>query len=348
MNYIGIDHHKQYSHMTVMGEDGKIIKTGKVVNFRIEIEKFLEGLIEEAEAVIESGRSSYVMLDLMEELGARVKLGDSKQIKAIARARIKTDKRSSEVLAHLLRTDLIPEVYRRDEENRRAQRVLRQRAFFVGTQTRVKNRIRALLAQQKEELQVEVIGEKNLFGRKGMDRLKQLGLPSTDKELLGALLKLFRHLYERIRESNDLVERLYSQLKPAQLIRTVPGFGKFFSVLVVTEIGDIKRFSSVSKLHSYAGVIPSTYSSGERSYHGRIIKEGNVWLRWAAVEAVWPAVRSDFDIDLYYKKLKKRKSSNAAKVATARRLLTIIYHILNEERCYVPYMRKRSVAFSIV
>jgi len=42
---------------------------------------------------------------------------------------------------------LIPEVHKRSVESRRAQRVLRQRVFFVSTMTRVKNRIQALLAK---------------------------------------------------------------------------------------------------------------------------------------------------------------------------------------------------------
>jgi hypothetical protein len=61
-----------------------------------------------------------------------------------------------------------------------------------------------------------------------------------------------------------------------------------------------------------------------------------------------PACRSDFDIGLYYDRLACRKGANTAKVATARRLLTIIYKVLKEERCYVPYKRqikKESAAF---
>jgi transposase len=54
------------------------------------------------------------------------------EVKAIARAKIKTDKRDSEVPAHLLRMNMIPEVYRRSTENRQAQQVLRQRAFYVS------------------------------------------------------------------------------------------------------------------------------------------------------------------------------------------------------------------------
>lgn len=150
---------------------------------------------------------------------------------------------------------------------------------------------------------------------------------------------MYHQLEKSIKESDELVESLYYKMPEAQLISTVPGFGKFFSVLVATEIADVGRFSKVEKLHSYAGVIPSTYSSAERVYHGKIIKEGNKWLRWAAVEAVWPAVKSDFDLRLFFNKQARRKNINAAKVATARRLLTIIYRILKEGRCYVPYKR---------
>ena len=110
-------------------------------------------------------------------------------------------------------------------------------------------------------------------------------------------------------------------------------------VKAVVEIADIGRFADERKLHSYAGVIPSTYSSGGRTYHGKIIKEGNRWLRWAVVEAVWPAIRADFDVRCYYERLKRKKGANSAKVATARRLLTIIYRMLKENRSYIPYKR---------
>ena len=339
MNYMGIDHHKQYSQMTLMDEHGKELKNERVWNIRSEVEKFLQGAGDEVKAVIEAGRSSYVMVDLLEDLGVDVKIANPKEVKAIAKARIKTDKRDSRILAHLLRADLIPEVYQRSGENRRIQRVLRQRAFFVGTMTRVKNKIRVLLAQQKEEIQEEVNRVKNLFSRRGLEVLKGLGLPDTDRELLDGLLKMHQQLEKRVKESDELVESLYNKMPEAQLISTVPGFGKFFSVMVATEIADIGRFSRVEKLHSYAGVIPSTYSSAEKVYHGKIIKEGNKWLRWAAVEAAWPAVKSDFDLRLFFNKHAKRKNINAAKVATARRLLTIIYRILKEGRCYVPYKR---------
>lgn len=339
MYCMGIDHHKQYSFITVLNEEGDVVKSGKVNNMSLELEKFLIGM-EEMKAVVEAGRSSYTMVDLLEGLGVDVVMAHPKDVKAIAKAKIKTDKRDSHILAHLLRTGMIPEVYKRSQENRSYQRVLRQRVFYVGNQTRVKNRIRTLLAQQGEEIRVEVLRAKNIFSREGLAILKGLRLPERERELIIGLIKTFEHLEKRIRESHALVERLSWQLPEARLIQTVPGFGVFFSVLVVVEIADIGRFEDEGKLHSYAGVIPSTHSSGEKRYHGRIIREGNRWLRWAAVEAVWPAIRADYDLRLHYERRKKRKGANMAKVATARRLLTIIYRMLKENRAYTPYKRQ--------
>ena len=338
MNYMGIDHHKQYSHITLMDETGGVLRRGKVANYRIELEKFLTGF-GDVKAVVEAGRSSYTMVDVLDEMGIEVTIAHPKEVKAIAKARIKTDKRDSWMLAHLLRTDLIPEIYKRSRENRESQRVLRQRAFYVGSITRVKNRIRALIAQQSEVVRDEASRAKNLFGTNGMKVLRGLSLPGNQKELLEALVKTYRHLEERRKETNGLVEKLYLEIPEAQLIHTVPGFGVFLSVLVAVEIADIERFEEVGKFHSYAGVIPSTRSSGERTYHGRIVKEGNRWLRWAAVEAVWPGIRADFDLRCYYERLKRKKGANSAKVATARRLLTIIYRMLKEGRSYIPYKR---------
>jgi transposase len=69
-----------------------------------------------------------------------------------------------------------------------------------------------------------------------------------------------------------------------KLLKTIPGIGEFFARLIDAEIDDIHRFRTSKKLAACAGLVPSTYSSGCKTYHGRIIKQGNKWLRWAFVE----------------------------------------------------------------
>ena len=344
MYFIGVDHHKQVSVMTVLDEDGRELRNERVVNLRQHVLRFLDGY-RPFTAVLEAGRASYVMADLLRELGGEVKLANPLQVKAIAHARIKTDKRDSRTLAHLLRADLIPEVYQRGEWNRRAQRVMRLRAYWVSRQTELRNKIRALLAQQREEIRLEV--EKRdgvLFSQKGLEFLGGLRLPERDQLVLDDLLRGHREIRAHVKVTDGLVKALYGELEEAPRIDTVPGFAKTLSVLVAVEIADIGRFSRPADLHSYAGVIPSTYASGSRTVHGHIPKQGSVWLRWAVVEAVTPAIKKDLALRALYLRLARRKGANVAKIAVARRLLTIIYRLLSERRTYIPGLMKQSAA----
>ena len=336
MYYMGIDHHKQSSHLTVLDQDGQIIKSGAVRNRRLDIEEFIQDVRQELKAVIEAGRSSYTMVETLEELGVEVKIAHPFQVKAIASAKIKTDKRDSRMLAHLLRLNMIPEVYRRSLSNREEQRVLRHRLFYVRMQTRLKNKIRAHLSHQGEDVRQLVEMQDKLFNSDGMKLLRQLALANKDQNILSSLIETLMHIQDKIQESNAFVKQIYQSSQLAQRLKSIPGLGEFFSVLVAVELADINRFASAAKLHSYAGLIPSTHASGQRSHHGRLIRQGNKWLRWALVEAVWPAIKADAFFRIHYQRLARSKGSNSAKVATARRLLTIVYRICKEEREYDP------------
>jgi transposase len=339
MYFIGIDHHKQASFMTVLDEAGQELKKGRMLNTKRDIERFLEGY-RPFTAALEAGLASYEMADLLRDLGGEVKIAHAYQMKAIAQARIKTDKRDSKVLAEALRLGMIPEIYQRGVKNRQGQR-----AYWVAKQTEVKNKIRALLSHQPEEIRLE--GDRRgdgLFSGKGVAFMTALPLEDPDKKILDDLLLGYQELQAHLKTSDELAGRLYQEIKEASLIDTVPGFGRTLSVLVAVEIADIHRFATAADLHSYPGVIPSTYSSGQRTVHGHLTKQGNPWLRGAAVEAVHPAIQKDLGLRVLYTRLAKRKGSNVAKIAVARRLLTIIFRLLTERKAYIPDMSKLSAA----
>jgi transposase len=105
-------------------------------------------------------------------------------------------------------------------------------------------------------------------------------------------------------------------------------------VLILYEIDDVSRFRDDKKLCAYASLVPSTHASGGKVFHGRITKTGSKWLRWAAIEAEQTAVRSDYEFRTYYQRIRVRKGTNAAKVATARRLLAIAYQLLRQGILY--------------
>jgi transposase len=166
--------------------------------------------------------------------------------------------------------------------------------------------------------------------------LRAISLKGEDRQLLDEELELYDALDQRIKRSDGLVEKLAHGDERVKLLKTIPGIAKFFGVLIAREVDDITRFSSEKKFFSYIGIIPSTYSSGGRIYHGRLTKQGNKYLRWAFVEAVWPAVRAAPNLAAYYSRIKAKSGPNPAKIATARRLATIVYRVPRQRRPYYP------------
>lgn len=331
MYYLGVDYHKAFSYCTMMDEQGKVVKQGRMENSSDGVKGFVKGVDEEITGVMEATRNWTLMYDWLEEEIEEVKLAHPLKVKAIAEAKIKTDKIDSNTLAHLLRCDLLPESYVPSREARYVRQVLRQRIFFVRVQTMLKNRIRGIIDKHPE------VGEppvEELFGVKGFEWLKRVNLPEIDKKIVENDLELLTAVKKRISKSDKLIEELGRNDNRVKYLMSIPGIGKFFAVLLCHEIDDINRFRDDKKLHAYAGLVPSTYASGNRVMHGHITKQGNKWIRWAMVEAVWPAIRKDRELRSYYERLKIKKSANCAKVATAKRLLTIVYRILKDKRYY--------------
>ena len=117
-------------------------------------------------------------------------------------------------------------------------------------------------------------------------------------------------------------------------LSSLPGIGAFFAVVLRYEIDDIHRFPTPKKLASYVGLVPSTYQSGNRCFHGRLTKQGNKLLRWAMIEAVTPAVRSSPYFRRYYERINRSSGTGDARVSTARRLLELAWIVWTECRCY--------------
>jgi transposase len=339
MHYIGVDYHKKYSYVVVKDEQGKREGKGMVNNTKEELQEFLKPY-QPGKAALEATRNWGLIYDWLDEMLDDVALAHPLKVRAIAEARIKTDKISADILADLLRSNLLPEAYVPGKETREAKNILRQRMFFVRIETMVKNRIHTILDRHPETLR-QAPNVSDLFGASGMEWLKGVVLPGEDNRLLVSELELFEILKQKISQSNGLVNELGKGDNRAKLLRSIPGFGPFFSVLVAKEIDDIGRFKGDKKLCAYAGLVPSTHASGGKIYHGRIIKTGNKWLRWALIEAVPHAIKSDPELYAYYERIRIKKGKNAAKVATARRLLTIIYRVLSQGRLYERRTNKR-------
>ncbi len=273
MHYIGVDYHKKYSYMVVKDRDGKVERRGMVNNSKEEFRQFLRPY-QPGKAVLEATRNWGLVYHWLEEILDDVALAHPLKVRAIAEARIKTDKISADILCDLLRSNLLPEAYVPGKDTREAKNVLRQRMFFVRVQTMIKNRIHAILDRHPELLS-QAPDVSDLFGASGMGWLKHVVLPGQDNRLLASELELLEVLKGKISESNGLIRELASGDKRVKLLKSIPGLGPFFSVLVAKEIDDISRFKDEKKLCAYTGLVPSTYASGGKVFHGRITRTGN-------------------------------------------------------------------------
>lgn len=140
-----MDLHKNTSSVCVKDSEGKIVRQEKVLTDRNQIKEFVQSLDQPVSVVLEPVSQWYTYADLLESLGAEVRLAHPMKVKAIASARIKTDKIDAAVLTDLLRVNLLPEAYFASKEVRSWKEIVRFRASLLNLRTQVKNKIHAIL-----------------------------------------------------------------------------------------------------------------------------------------------------------------------------------------------------------
>jgi transposase len=328
MLYTGIDYHRSFSYLTTMNEKGEIISQKKLPS-NGEIIDFLKSFGESMEIAIEATPSWYWLYDNLEDEGFEVKLSHPLKTKAIAYAKVKTDKVDSVTLAHLLRSNLLPLSYVAEKPVRLNRELLRYRASLVKIQAGVKNKIHTILA--KSNISHDYT---DLFGKEGMTFLHSLTVAENYKIALEGYLTVLDAVRKEIQLASKKVQQLAEEDHDAVLLMTVPGMGYYSALLVKSEIGDVKRFPSAKQLCAYAGLVPSTYASGNTCFHGHITKQGSRWLRWILIEAAIHAVKRPGVLRHFYFKVERKKGGQIAKVAAARKLLEWTYHILRDGRTY--------------
>ncbi|MBR4308371.1 MAG: IS110 family transposase [Oscillospiraceae bacterium] len=115
-------------------------------------------------------------------------------------------------------------------------------------------------------------------------------------------------------------------------ITTIPGIGNILGAIILAEIGDVKNFTSPAKLLSFAGCEPSIYESGKfKAGSGHMVKHGSSYLRYAVIMAARVASRSSRTFSIYMdKKISEGKHYNVASTHCAKKMIRIIYTILNK------------------
>ncbi len=318
--YAALDLHEKSVQCVLKDDRGKIVRESMMGKDEERILGFLDGT--RAKVVMESGYNHQHIYDVLKEEGYNVTVAHPLMVKAIAYARVKSDKVDARMLADLLRADMIPEAYVPDRDVREVRDLVRRRHYMVKLRTMLKNKIHAEIATRW------IKHEGDLFTEEGKSFLRSQSIDAVND-----YLDTIEFLSEKIRELDEKVKRAGQSDRYAKLLVTIPGVGWYAALLISSEIADISRFPDYEHLCSYARLSPGVRQSGETQHTSRGL--GDSMLNWIMVQCTRVHVRrSDSSITRFYEQVSARRGEKVAIVAAARKLMRAVYIMLKEEQAF--------------
>ncbi len=328
--HLGIDLHKRFAYWVLLSEEKKVLWRGRVETGASAVRAALSRLPvvrEETHAAIEPVTEWGWYADLLQTEGLKVRLVDVFRASITAKMRLKNDKVDALVLAELLHANYLPEAYLAPLETRDLREFMRNRIFLVRMRTQAKNRIHAILS--RHVLQCPVT---DLFGKKGRAWLLDQSLPGQYERERDMLLRVLDGITTEIKTLEKEIAEKAEGSKIASLLMSIPGIGAFTALVMLAQVGDFSRFKTPQQLGAFAGLVPSSYSSGGKERFGRITKRGSSDLRWVMIEATNSVNQKRWGwLYDFYQRIKTKKGSKVARVALARKLLTIAWTLINKK-----------------
>jgi len=336
MIIVGCDFHPRWQQVAIFDPATGEIGERKLVNGNGEAEQFYRSLPVPCLVGVESCGNSQWFVELVEQLGHEVWIGDAAQIRASYVRQQKTDRRDAAHILKLLLEGRFPRLWRPDAAVRDLRQLLIHRHRLVQIRTRVKNGLQHLAMNRGMQK------KSKLWSEAGQRAFLELPLPGWAGQRRQDLLALLTKLEEQTRPLDAAVEEAALAHPQARLLMTQPGVGPVTALAFVVTIGDASRFQRGKQVASYLGLIPREHSSGGRQRLGAISKQGNGFLRLLLVEAAQSAVRLDEGLRKKYQHRCHRKAKGVAKVAAARKLAVRLYWMLRSNTAYPEIVHNES------
>jgi len=323
--FVGIDLHRRRSVIVRMTSAGERLETVRIDNDPVALALEIAKAGPDPEVVLEATYGWYWAADVLAAQGARVHLAHPLGVKGFTYRRVKNDVRDAADLADLLRMGRLPEAWIAPPAVRELRELVRHRAKLVALRTGLKAQVHAVLAKQGVAVRVS-----DLFGVAGRALLETVSLDPVYRGRVNSLLRLIdAYGFEIAAVSTRLTADLARE-PGYQALLTLPGVGPVLAGVFFAEIGDVHRFPTAAHLVSWAGLTPRHRESDTTVHRGSITKQGSTLVRWAAVEAVQKTPADAGWLVARRHQLAARRGANIATVATARKLLTLVYYALRD------------------
>lgn len=307
--FTGLDLHKRSLTATTLNAEGTIVATAKMPCRAPMLQAYFAQIPGHHAATVECTTGWYWVKDALADT-VELRLAHAKGVKAISAAKVKTDSADAAMLAHLLRTDLLPEAHMISDDLRPLRDVLRTRLRLVERRVGALNSIARLL----EKHNVGDVAELDVLGR------LQAEAHIEQAELLHAQIKRLEKALHPHLVPDDDVQRLLR----------VPGIGKACAFTIRLEVDDIARFETERAFFSYCRVVPGADNSGERVRHKRS-RDGNRYLKMAFSHAAVRAIQYYPEVRAWYGSKKRRKPDAVARALVAKEIARIVYQVLKKQ-----------------
>jgi transposase len=327
---IGLDVHREFAQVAIW-EDGVIWQAGRIQTTPEALRLFADSLCATDEVALEATGNTSAIARLLERQVGRVVVSNPQKTRAIAEAKVKTDKVDAAVLAGLLAADYLPSVWL--PTTKRMRYAVRSPAAPIscGSGPGCRNQVQSILHRN-------LIGRcpaADLFGTKGRAWLATQDLPADEHQAIGALLRQLDFHGQELRIVDAELGRVGLERVEVRRLMTIPGVDATVALAIVAAVGDFGRFSSPQRLVSYLGLNPRVrQSGGQPAQHGRITKQGRAHARGMLVEAAWAAAKTPGPLRAFYERVRARRGMQVAVVATARKLATLCWHLVVGEQDY--------------
>jgi transposase len=264
---------------------------------------------------IEASTNAVWFEALLHDTGHELRVGNPALIRAKATSRHKSDKRDAELIYDLLRTNEFPTLWRRARASTQVLDILKLRLSFVAQRTQLYNRLQALghsFGLPKSPMKTQAM----------QTALK--ACPANEAQTLHRtqLFTALDDLNARIQELETWLQQQATTNAQVQLLQTQVGVGYLTALAVVHGVGDVTRFTKLSKqVAAFVGLEPVEKSSASKIKFGGISKKGSWIVRYFLGQAGNIAARYDPQLKSFSKRLGKKKPKAVVKTAVARKLV---------------------------
>jgi transposase len=326
----GLDVHREFAQVAIW-QDGLVRQAGQIAMTPEALRVFAGSLAPTDKVALEATRNTHAIVRALQGRVARVVVANPQKTRAIAEARVKTDKGDAEILAQLLAADYLAAVWVADEDTQARRRQVARRAHIVRQRTRLKHQVQSILHRNL----IPRCPAADLFGIKGRRWLAEQELPADERQAVRALPRQLDFHAQELRLIDAELARVALVCDNTKRLMTIPGVDVAVAMSITAAVGDFSRFSSPDKLVRYLGLNPRVKQSGDQpASHGRIAKQGRAHARGMLVEAAWVAVKTPGPLRAFYERLRARRGMQIAVVATARELAVLCWHMITRREDY--------------